>query len=121
MFKNLNAPFSAGRPNSGGSQLKFKFVESASFIVTGHNDKRSVTLGLYDGDRLVPAGNVTIPPNHAIPEVGTVVETRYLYAHKQSGSIYQPVYLGPRADIPAAECCVDQLKYKPETETTAAV
>ena len=120
VFKNLNAPFSAGRPNSGGSQLKFKFVESASFIVTGHNDKRSVTLGLYDGDSLVPAGNVTIPPNHAIPNVGEVVETRYLYAHRQSGAIYQPVYLGPRTDIPAAECCVDQLKYKPETETTAA-
>ena len=120
VFKNLNAPFSAGRPNSGGSQLKFKFVESASFIVTGHNDKRSVTLGLYDGDSLVPAGNVTIPPNHAIPNVGEVVETRYLYAHRQSGAIYQPVYLGPRTDIPAAECCVDQLKYKSDDETTAA-
>ena len=49
--------------------LKFKFVESASFVVTGHNAKRSVTLGLYnaDGDKLVPAGNVTIPPNHGIP------------------------------------------------------
>ncbi|MEI7912449.1 MAG: WGR domain-containing protein [Verrucomicrobiota bacterium] len=120
VFKDMDAPFSPGRPSSGGSQLKFKFVETASFVVTGVNAKRSVTLGLYDGDRLVPAGNVTIPPNHAIPEVGTVVETRYLYAHKQSGSIYQPVYLGPRADIPAAECCVDQLKYKSESEATAA-
>ena len=49
-------------------QLKYKFVESASFVVTGRNAKRSVTLGLYDGDKLVPAGNVTIPPNHAVPE-----------------------------------------------------
>ncbi len=120
VFKNLNAPFSPGRPSSGGSQLKFKFVETASFVVTGVNAKRSVTLGLYDGDRLVPAGNVTIPPNHAIPYVGTVVDTRYLYAHKQSGSIYQPVYLGPRTDIPTAECCVDQLKYKSDDENTAA-
>ena len=120
VFKDMDAPFSAGRPNSGGSQLKFKFVESASFVVTGINAKRSVMLGLYDGDSLVPAGNVTIPPNHAIPEMGVVVEIRYLYAHKQSGSIYQPVYLGPRADIPVAECCVDQLKYKSESEATAA-
>ena len=120
VFKDMDAPFSPGRPNSGGPQLKFKFVESASFVVTGHNAKRSVTLGLYDGDSLVPAGNVTIPPNHVIPEVGTVVETRYLYAHKQSGSLYQPVYLGPRADIPAAACSVDHLKYKPESEVTAA-
>ena len=119
VFKDMDAPFSAGRPNSGGSQLKLKFVETASCVVTGINSKRSVTLGLYDGDRLVPAGNVTIPPNHAIPEVGDVVECRYLYAHKQSGSIYQPVYLGPRTDIPAAECGVDQLKYKAEREATS--
>ena len=120
VFKDMDAPFSPGRPNSGGPQLKFKFVESASFVVTGINTKRSVTLGLYDGDRLVPAGNVTIPPNHEIPQIGTVCDARYLYAHKQSGSIYQPVYLGPRTDIPASECGVDQIKYKSEAEATAA-
>jgi bifunctional non-homologous end joining protein LigD len=119
VFKDRDAPFSPGRPNSGGPQLKFKFVESASFVVTGVNAKRSVTLGLYDGDRLVPAGNVTIPPNHAIPQKGTVAEVKYLYAYKQSGAIYQPVYLGPRTDIPPSECGVDQLKYKSETEAEA--
>lgn len=87
VFKDIHAPYSPGRPNSGGPQLKFKFVESASFIVTGINLKRSVTLGLYDGDKLVPAGNVTIPPNHQIPEVGEVCEVRYLYAFKESGSL----------------------------------
>lgn len=74
VFKEVDAPYSAGRPNSGGPQLKFKFVESASFVVTGHNTKRSVTLCLYDGDKLVPAGNVTIPPNHAVPAPYEVVE-----------------------------------------------
>jgi bifunctional non-homologous end joining protein LigD len=44
--------------------------------------------------------------------VGEVVDTKYLYAHKQSGSIYQPVYVGKRCDIPASECTTDQLKYK---------
>lgn len=118
VFKDVDAPFSPGRPNSGGPQLKFKFVESASFIVTGHNAKRSVTLGLYsaDGDKLVPAGNVTIPPNHRIPDVGEACEVKYLYCFKESGSIYQPVYLGPRDDIPAADCTVDQLKYKAQSE-----
>jgi predicted DNA-binding WGR domain protein len=77
VFKDMDAPFSPGRPNSGGPQLKFKFVESASFVITGINTKRSVTLGLYDGDRLVPAGNVTIPPNHEIPQIGTVCDARY--------------------------------------------
>ena len=113
VLKEIDAPFSPGRPNSGGTMLKFKFVESASFVVTGINAKRSVALGLYDGDKLVPAGNVTIPPNHAIPKVGDVAEVKYLHAFSESGSIYQPVYLGPRSDIPATECGVEQLKYKP--------
>ncbi len=116
VFKEVDAPYSAGRPNSGGPQLKFKFVESASFIVTGHNAKRSVTLGLFDGDELVSAGNVTVPPNHEVPVKGEVCEVKYLYCFKESGSIYQPVYLGPRTDIPATECVTDQLKYKSQAE-----
>lgn len=112
VFKDVDAPYSPGRPNSGGPQLKFKFVESASFVVTGINVKRSVNLGLYDGDKLVSAGNVTIPPNYKVPEVGEVCEIRYLYAFRESGSIYQPFYLGRRDDISASECSVDQLKYK---------
>ncbi|MEK7954475.1 hypothetical protein [Luteolibacter soli] len=64
----------------GGPHQKSKFVESASFVITGPNAKRSVILGLYDGDKLVPAGNVTIPPNHQIPEVGAVCATRYRVA-----------------------------------------
>ena len=109
VFKHIDAPYTAGRPNSGGKQLKYKFCETASFIVGKVNAKRSVSL-LLNND--VDAGNVTIPPNHDIPAVGTIVECRYLYAFKESGCIYQPVYLGVRDDIPADECTVDQLKYK---------
>jgi len=87
VFKEIDAPFSAGRPNSGGSQRKFKFVETASFGVTGINQARSVTLGLHDGDTLVPAGKVAIPQNQSIPVIGSVVEVRYLYAYRQSGAI----------------------------------
>ncbi|MES2438566.1 MAG: WGR domain-containing protein [Verrucomicrobiota bacterium] len=116
VFKEVDAHYSPGRPNSGGTQLKYKFVESASFIVTARNSKRSVTLGLFDGNELVGAGNVTIPPNHAVPASGEVVEIRYLYAFRESGSIYQPVYLGKRCDIPTAECTTDQLKYKADAE-----
>jgi bifunctional non-homologous end joining protein LigD len=116
VFKEVDAPFSAGRPNSGGPQLKFKFVESASFIVTARNDKRSVSLGLFDGNELVSAGNVTIPPNHEVPAKGEVADVKYLYCFKESGSIYQPVYLGKRCDIPAEECTTDQLKYKADAE-----
>jgi len=116
VFKEVDAPYSPGRPNSGGTQLKYKFVETASFIVTARNTQRSVTLALFDGDELAGAGKVTIPPNHAVPAKGEVVEVRYLYAFRESGSIYQPVYLGKRCDIPAADCTTDQLKYKPAGE-----
>jgi bifunctional non-homologous end joining protein LigD len=116
VFKDIKAPSSPGRPNSRGPQLKFKFVETASFVVTGHNAKRSVTLGLTDGNKLVPAGNVTIPPNHPVPDIGDVCEIRYLYALKQSGCVYQPVYFGKRTDIPAAECLIEQLKFKPQAK-----
>lgn len=114
VFKHIDAPYIPGRPNAGGTQFKYKFYETASFIVAKVNAKRSVSLILFDGEKVRPAGNVTIPPNHDIPAPGTVVECRYLYAFKESGSIYQPVYLGQREDILSAECTTTQLKFKAE-------
>jgi bifunctional non-homologous end joining protein LigD len=122
VFKNLELPFVAGRPVSGGPHLKYKFVETASFIVgTVHRIKRSVRLTLINssGER-VPAGNVTVPPNHDVPPVGAVVEVRYLYTFPESGSVYQPIYLGRREDIEPSECVTAQLKYKPSSAEQAA-
>jgi bifunctional non-homologous end joining protein LigD len=119
VFKQLNAPYTPGRPASGGSQFKFKFCETASFIVSHLNAKRSVALMLLDGSKTVPVGNVTIPPNEKIPVVGAIIECRYLYCFK-GGSIFQPVYLGQRDDIPPQECTLDQLKYKPDLDEAAA-
>jgi bifunctional non-homologous end joining protein LigD len=120
VFKHVDAPYIAGRPASGGSQLKHKFHETASFIVGKINAKRSVTLQLLGGNTLVGAGNVTIPANQEIPAPGQIVECRYLYAFRESGCIYQPVYLGVRDDIRAEECTTAQLKYKAESEARAA-
>ena len=120
VFKHTDAPYIAGRPASGGPQLKYKFCATASFVVGQRNAKRSVSLFLYAGKNLKCAGNVTIPPNQEIPAKDYIVECRYLYAHKQSGSIYQPVYLGLRDDIRTDECTTDQLKYKPENAGVAA-
>jgi bifunctional non-homologous end joining protein LigD len=77
------------------------------------NGKRSVSLKLFDGTNLVSFGNVTIPANKSIPKPDEVVEVRYLYAFR-GGSIFQPVFMGPRDDVKPEECSVDQLKYKPE-------
>ncbi len=112
VFKQVDAPYTPGRPNHGGSQLKHKFYETVSCIVAKANDKRSVSLILFEGDKVRSAGNVTIPANHTIPKPGTVVECRYLYAFRESGSLYQPVFLGVREDIQHTECRTDQLKYK---------
>jgi bifunctional non-homologous end joining protein LigD len=121
VFKRLDAPYTAGRPNSGGSQFKYKLYATASFIVWKVNKQRSVSLALWGTSKGQPtptpiqvtAGNVTIPANQAVPQVGAVVEVRFLYAFKESGVIYQPVYLGQRSDIDPSECLVAQLKYKP--------
>ncbi len=119
VFKRLDAPYTPGRPNFGGTQFKYKLYATASFIVGKPNEKRSVMLNLLRGKSLVPAGSVTIPPNHQVPRAGDVVEVRYLYAFRESGVIYQPVYLGPRTDIDPANCPVDQLKYKADERAAA--
>lgn len=113
VFKLMSAPYAAGRPASGGSQLKFKFCATASCTVIGINKKRSVRLGVLDGVRGVEIGNVTIPPNKDIPMLGDVVEIRYLYAYRM-GSLFQPIYLGTRNDVTIEECSINQLKYKSE-------
>ena len=114
VFKRLDAPYTPGRPNSGGPQLKFKFVATLSAVVAKINVQRSVELGLFNGRSLVSCGNVTIPANHEIPTVGNIVDVRFLYAFKESGVLYQPVYLGARDDVDPGECLVSQLKFKAE-------
>ena len=112
VFKRLDAPYTPGKPNSGGPQLKFKFVATLSAVVANVNARRSVEVKLLKGKSWISCGNVTIPANHAIPNVGTLVEVRFLYAYRESNALYQPVYLGPRDDVEAGECLVSQLKYK---------
>jgi len=116
VFKRLDAPYTAGRPNGGGPQLKHKFYATLSAVVGRINAQRSVEVQLRDGKQWVAAGNVTIPTNHRVPCVGAVVEVRYLYAFPESGSLYQPTYLGPRSDVDRRECTAAQLKYKPGGE-----
>ncbi len=116
VFKRLDAPYTPGRPNSGGPQLKFKFCAMLSAVVARINVQRSVEIRLLNIDGWQNCGNVTIPANHSIPKVGQVVEVRYLYAHQESNALYQPVYLGPRDDVDVSECVMSQIKYKPEDE-----
>jgi bifunctional non-homologous end joining protein LigD len=115
VLKHWLAPYVAGRPNSGGAQLKHKFVATLSAVVAKVNTQRSVSLKLLNHEGWNTVGNVTIPANHKVPGVGTVVEVRYLYAYPD-GSLFQPVYLGERSDIGRHECVMSQLKLKRDEE-----
>jgi len=120
VFRFSGGMYRAGRPNSGGDILKWKFKASITCSVIKVNDKRSVQLGLRKICNITGlpifdfVGNVTIPANHDIPGIGDAVEVEYLYAY-QGGSLYQPVYKGKRDDVPVDG--FDKLKFKPEEET----
>lgn len=114
VFKNLDAYYEAGRPNSGGNQFKYKFCCEATCLVSAQNGtKRSVALQVADGSGgFVNIGNCTIPANFNIPSAGALVEIRYLYAYR-NGALYQPVYKGERSDKTAPDT-YQSLKFKAE-------
>lgn len=119
VFKNTNAAYEAGRPNSGGSQRKYKFCCEATCLVSGQNGaKRSVSLQVESVDgSMRDIGNCTIPVNFPIPNAGDLAEIRYLYAYPD-GALYQPVYKGLRQDKTAPDLYTS-LKFKAQTAPTA--
>lgn len=117
VFKKKTAPYAPGRPASGGSQMKYKFTEMCSVLVSSHNKtKRSVFVeGLEDDLKTVVAlGKITIPPNMAIPAVGTLVNIEYLYRFPK-GALFQTIYHGDRpGNDQTLPDNVSKLKEKPQ-------
>lgn len=106
VLKALAAPFAAGRSTTS---LKFKFNQSATCEVIRVNAQRSVAVGLRDETgAMVDMGNVTVPPNEALPAAGTLVEVRYLYRYA-GGKFEQPVYKGQRSDMTAEDAVLSQV------------
>jgi bifunctional non-homologous end joining protein LigD len=120
VLKKLSGCYSVGCPASGGDALKFKYCESASVEIDGHTEgKRSVSMRVYDEfGKAVNVGRVTIPANHEMPAIGSICECRYLYYYS-SGSLFQPIYLGVRRDMQAADCLLSKLKVKTEFQAAA--
>lgn len=115
VFKKKDAPYTPGRPNSGGNQLKFKFYKTATFIVANATkNKRSVGMELISGSDRAFMGKVTIPPNHDVPAIGELIEVRYLYAYR-GGAVFQPTYLGKRPDSDLTDATIKQIIYKENT------
>ncbi|MDH6165401.1 hypothetical protein M2282_000529 [Variovorax boronicumulans] len=106
VLKALAAPFAAGRSTTS---LKFKFNQSATCEVIRVNAQRSVAVGLRDETgAMVDMGNVTVPPNEALPPVGALVEVRYLYRYA-GGKFEQPVYKGQRMDMTSDDAVLSQV------------
>lgn len=116
VLKLLNSPYEPGRPNTGGTQLKYPFYATATCRVSSHHGaKRSVSIEVVGHDQWVAVGNVMIPPNHAMPAIGALCEVRYLYAYP-GGSLVQPVFEGERRDLAENDAKIEQLKYRPRAE-----
>jgi bifunctional non-homologous end joining protein LigD len=124
VFKNANAGYSPGRPNSGGDALKHKFKASTSCAVLSHNSgKRSVQIAVskdaantFSLGPFIEIGNVAIPGNEPLPPIDSVIEVEYLYAFR-GGALFQPVYKGLRPDKHSPDAYAS-LKFKPETVET---
>lgn len=108
--KDRYSLYVAGRPNSGGPQLKNKFTESATLKV-GEQTKGKRSVALHDNNGVF-LGKVTVPENHPLPEKDSLVEVGYLYRMPQGGALFQPVYKGLREDKTEADDCAT-LKEKP--------
>ena len=117
VLKDLNAPYTEGRPHCFGSQYKVKNWNAATVEVMGITpDKRSVTVGVRNPDSGQPAalsvvGAVTIATNQDIPAVGDLIDVKYLYAF-EGGSLFQPTFKGMRTDLEPTAANVTQLIFK---------
>jgi bifunctional non-homologous end joining protein LigD len=107
VYVNKNASYEAGRPATGGNNLRWKFKASASFLVSAHHPtKASMDVKLFGEQK--PIGSVTMTGKER-PAVGTVVEVEYLYCQS---SLVQAVYKGVRTDVEPEACTRRQIQFK---------
>ena len=117
VFKDLRAPYTPGRPGSGGSQLKHKFVKSADVLLT-ENVGNAYQMAVYHGLRLCHVGKVFSGTTNELREeiderlsLGErlVAEVHYLYA-TDDDQLFQPVFVRLRNDKEDSECVLSQLE-----------
>lgn len=117
VFKRKDAPWNAGRPSSGGTQLKCKFVASADVLIV-ENAGNAYRMQVYEKGKLRDVGNVfsgTTNESRAAldAQLGkgkrVVAEVRYLYATDDL-NLFQPVFVRARTDKAERDCLLSQLK-----------
>lgn len=122
VFKKRSAPYSPGKPASGGSQRKWKFTASATVLAGKMTDgKSSIAMHGVDratGDRKY-LGKVTLPANAPKVSEGDLFEVSYLYLFEgDGGCLFQPTFKGLRPDQTEADF-LDEFKYKPSTVSSS--
>lgn len=117
VFKDIRAPYTPGRPSSGGTQLKHKFVKSADVLLT-ENAGNAYQMAVYRGPRLCHVGKVFSGTSNTIREEidealargeRPIAEVRYLYA-TDDDQLFQPVFVRLRDDKEDSECVLEQLE-----------
>lgn len=110
--KKATAPY---RPGESLDQVKFPFFDRVTaFVIRPAEVKRSVEAAVLGEDgSVVSLGYVGVPKNVPLPEVGSIIDIQYLYAHRGSSKLHEPVYKGIRGDRQKEHCGISQLKYKP--------
>lgn len=117
VFKRKDAPYTSGRPASGGTQLKHKFVKTADVVLV-ENVGNAYRMQVKDGKKWLDIGKVfSGTTNESRKEIDArlgdgeklVAEVRYLYA-TDDDQLFQPVFVRLRDDKEAADCARSQLQ-----------
>lgn len=116
VFKERDAPYTSGRPASGGPQRKLKFIKSADVFIL-ENAGNAYRMAVWDSAKIFEVGKVfagtTNESRRALDErlrrgERPVAEVRYLYA-TDDHQLFQPVFVRLRDDKPLEHCRRDQL------------
>ncbi len=116
VFKKRDAPYTAGRPASGGTQLKHKFVKTADVVIV-ENAGNAYRMIVHDGPKRFDVGKVFAGTTNASRKEldamlargeTPVAEVKYLYA-TEDDQLYQPVFVRLRDDKDPDECLRTQL------------
>jgi len=116
VFKERDGPYTSGRPASGGTQRKYKFIKSADVLVL-ENAGNAYLMAVWDGETLFEVGKVfagtTNRSRKSLDEQlargeRPVAEVRYLYA-TDDHQLFQPVFVRVREDKESADCVRGQL------------
>jgi bifunctional non-homologous end joining protein LigD len=118
VFKHKKAPYTAGRPASGGMQLKHKFVKTADVVIV-ENAGNAYRMVVYDENEPFDVGKVFAGTTNASRKdldaqltrgETPVAEVKYLYATADD-QLYQPVFVRTRDDKEPDECLRTQLTH----------